>query len=117
MWSGRYGMDGVAAERTRVLAADELAPGSVLGVEVAGRRLCLARTLAGDVLAVDDRCSHEDEPLSGGWLDGDRIECPAHNAVFDLRSGEAVALPATEPVGTYDVVEDGDGIHVVVPQG
>jgi nitrite reductase/ring-hydroxylating ferredoxin subunit len=100
---------------TRVLSADELDPGSIRAVEVAGRRLCLARTLVGDVLAVDDRCSHEDEPLSGGWLDGDRIECPAHNAIFDLRSGEALTLPATEPVRAYEVKEYGGDIHVVIP--
>jgi len=105
--------DGVAG--TRVLGADELSPGSIRAIDVAGRRLCIARTLDGDVLAVDDRCSHEDEPLSGGWLDGDRIECPAHNAIFDLRSGEALALPATEPVEAYEVEEYDGAIHVVVP--
>jgi nitrite reductase/ring-hydroxylating ferredoxin subunit len=105
--------DGIAG--TRVLGADELAPGTIRAIDVAGRRLCIARTLDGDVLAVDDRCSHEDEPLSGGWLDGDRIECPAHNAIFDLRSGEALALPATEPVEAYEVEEYDGAIHVVVP--
>lgn len=100
--------------RPRVLGAEELTPGSIRGVEVGGRRLCLARTIAGEVLAVDDRCTHEDEPLSGGWLDGDRIECPAHNAIFDLRSGDAVALPATEPVATYEVVEEDGSIYIVL---
>lgn len=108
-------MTGRAVSRPRVLSGDELAPGAVRGVEVDGRRLCLVRTFAGEVLAVDDRCTHEDEPLSGGWVDGDRIECPAHNAIFDLRSGEALALPATEPVATYDVVEEDGGIHIVLP--
>lgn len=100
---------------TRVLGEDELEPGTLRGVEVDGRRYCLARTLAGEVFAVTDRCSHEDEPLSGGWIDGDRVECPAHNAVFDLRTGEALALPATEAVETYAVeVVDGE-VRLVLP--
>lgn len=101
---------------TRVLGEDELPPGTLRGVEVDGRRFCLARTLAGDVFAVTDRCSHEDEPLSAGWMDGDRVECPAHNAVFDLRTGEALALPATEPIETYDVeIADGE-VRLVLPE-
>lgn len=106
---------GGEGEWTKVLDASDLALGAVRGVEVSGRRLCLARTLAGDVLAVDDRCTHEDEPLSGGWLDGESIECPAHNAIFDLRSGEALALPATEPVATYGATEIGGAILVDLP--
>ncbi len=108
-------MEGGGARWERVLTADELAPGTVRAVQVGERRLCLARTLAGEVLAVDDRCTHEDEPLSGGWLDGDRIECPAHNAIFDLRSGEALALPAIDPVVTYEAAEVDGEIQVVVP--
>ena len=104
-----------ASTRARVAALDDLDPGSVRLVEVAGVRVCLARTEDGDVHAVDDTCTHEDEPLSEGWVEDDCIECPAHNSVFDLRTGESRMPPAMEPVAVYAVdVVDGD-VFVTVP--
>lgn len=94
----------------RVPGAATLAPGEVRLVEVDGHRICLARTEDDELFAVDDTCSHEDEPLSDGWLDGSCIECPAHNSTFDLRTGEALTLPATEPIRTYRVSVEGDDV-------
>jgi len=35
--------------------------------------------------------------------------CPRHGARFDVRTGDALTLPAFEPVATYQVkVQDGD---------
>lgn len=97
----------------RVAGAADLPAGEVRLLEVDGQRVCLARTDAG-LFAVDDTCSHEEESLSEGWLDGDCIECPAHNSVFDLRTGEALTLPATEPVRTFTVTEDGDDVLITI---
>lgn len=98
----------------RVAGVAELAPGDVRLIEVAGNRICLARTDDGDFFAVDDTCSHEEESLSEGWLDGSCIECPAHNSIFDLRTGAPTNLPATEPVTTYPVSIDGDDVYVTI---
>ena len=65
---------------------------------------------AGELLALEDRCSHDDGPLCEGEWDEEtcRVICPRHGATFDLRTGRALTLPATAPVGTYPVaVEDG----------
>lgn len=99
----------------KVAKLTDLAPGDVRLVEVSGQRVCLARTHDGEVYAVDDTCSHEDESLSEGWVDGSCLECPAHNSIFDLRTGEPTTLPATEPVATYLVTIDGDDVLVTVP--
>jgi 3-phenylpropionate/trans-cinnamate dioxygenase ferredoxin subunit len=64
----------------------------------------------GEILAIEDRCSHDDGPLVEGTLDQARcaVECPRHGSVFDLRSGKPLNLPAYEPVETFPVtVEDG----------
>lgn len=66
----------------------------------------------GKYYATIDRCSHEDELLSEGWLDGCHIECPRHGAMFDLRTGEAMSLPATEPIAVYPVRIEGTDIFV-----
>lgn len=106
---------GDATVRTRVASAGDVPAGGATLVEVGDRRLCVARTDDGELFAVDDTCTHEDESLSEGWLDGSCIECPAHNSIFDLRTGEAVTLPATEPVATYPVATDGDDVYVTLP--
>ena len=66
--------------------------------------------LGGELYALEDRCSHDDGPLCEGDWDPDEgvVICPRHGANFDIRTGEALTLPAFEPVETYPVrVEDG----------
>jgi 3-phenylpropionate/trans-cinnamate dioxygenase ferredoxin subunit len=64
----------------------------------------------GELLAVEDRCSHDDGELLYGEVDASRctVECPRHGSVFDLRTGKPLNLPAYEPIDTFPVsVEDG----------
>lgn len=94
----------------RVAALDEIEEGGVLAVEAEGRSVCLAR-LEDEVYAFADNCSHRDFPLSNGELDPDdcSITCEWHGARFDVRTGEALSLPATRPIRVYTSrVEDGE---------
>lgn len=93
----------------RVADVAEVPKRGLTGVDAGGVRLVLVSTGEGAYYALEDKCSHEDYPLSDGELiDGDRVECIYHGAKFDPASGRAVALPAIRPVKTYDVkVEDG----------
>jgi 3-phenylpropionate/trans-cinnamate dioxygenase ferredoxin subunit len=64
----------------------------------------------GEILAIEDRCSHDNGILLEGDLDEERctVECPRHGSVFDLRTGRPLNLPAYVPVETFPVtVEDG----------
>ena len=64
----------------------------------------------GEILAVEDRCSHDDGDLMEGDVDEDTctVECPRHGSVFDLRTGKPLNLPAYVPIETFPVtVEDG----------
>lgn len=63
-----------------------------------------------DFYALEDRCSHQNVPLSEGEVYGDsrELECYKHGSTFSLETGEALILPATKPVPTFDVsVENG----------
>jgi 3-phenylpropionate/trans-cinnamate dioxygenase ferredoxin subunit len=70
----------------------------------------------GEILAIEDRCSHDDGPLAEGPLDeaACTIECPRHGARFDLRSGIPKTLPAYEPVETFGVLVEDDVIKLEV---
>lgn len=64
----------------------------------------------GEILAIEDRCSHDDGDLMEGDVDEDTctVECPRHGSEFDLRTGKPLNLPAYVPIETYRVtVEDG----------
>ena len=64
----------------------------------------------GDILAVEDRCSHDDGDLMEGDVDEETctVECPRHGSVFDLHTGKPLNLPAYIPIDTFPVmVEDG----------
>lgn len=64
----------------------------------------------GELLAIEDRCSHDNGELLDGDLDqaACTVECPRHGSLFDLRTGKALTLPAYVPVETFPVrVEDG----------
>ncbi len=93
---------------------DELSPGQARRFDVAGHRIALVR-IGDDFHAVDDECSHEDYSLSEGdvWAAECEIECPRHGSTFDLRTGEACSLPATQPVAVYPL-EVADGTVSVV---
>ena len=71
---------------------------------------------AGEVYAIEDRCSHDNGPLLEGELDEDRctIECPRHGSLFDLRTGKPLTLPAYVPVDTFPVIIDDDTIKLEV---
>jgi 3-phenylpropionate/trans-cinnamate dioxygenase ferredoxin component len=93
----------------RAARLDEIADGAMAGVIVNGDRVCLAR-LGGEVLALEDRCTHALFPLSRGELlpDG-TIVCAWHGARFDGRTGAPCRGPASMDARTYDVLlHDGD---------
>jgi 3-phenylpropionate/trans-cinnamate dioxygenase ferredoxin component len=55
--------------------------------------------------AVEDRCTHDGEPLGGAEVEDCQIICPRHGARFCLRSGDALTPPAYEPLRKFDVRE------------
>jgi 3-phenylpropionate/trans-cinnamate dioxygenase ferredoxin component len=70
----------------------------------------------GEVLAVEDRCSHDDGDLMEGDVDEETctVECPRHGSVFDLRTGKPLNLPAYVPIDTFPVEVDDGVIKVEV---
>jgi 3-phenylpropionate/trans-cinnamate dioxygenase ferredoxin subunit len=87
------------------------APGAVKVIMPRGLRLALAN-VDGEYFAIDDVCTHDGGPLGEGELVGDEIECPRHGALFNVRTGKAMTLPAILPVKNYPVKVDGDDILV-----
>jgi 3-phenylpropionate/trans-cinnamate dioxygenase ferredoxin subunit len=97
------------AELIDICPADSLPPGAVRLVAWEDLEIGVFNC-AGELLAIEDRCSHDDGELVDGELDEATctVECPRHGSRFDLRTGKPVNLPAYEPVDTFLVtVQDG----------
>ena len=61
-----------------------------------------------DVHAIGAACTHYGGPLDEGLVKDGTVRCPWHHACFSLKTGEATAAPALNPVPTWDVdVADG----------
>lgn len=84
-----------------------------VGVELGnGMPVCLIR-VGKDVFACEDRCSHAEFPMSDGeMVDDFVIECGLHGAQFDVRTGEALELPATDGLQVFEVKIDGEAVYV-----
>ena len=76
--------------------------------------VALIRTGDG-VYAVVDVCSHEDYPLSEGWVEDHTVECALHGSRFDLLTGNPDSPPALRPVQIFPVKVDGDDVLVDLP--
>ena len=93
----------------RIAAADQLQDDEVVGVSVQKVKLALYR-IDGDYYATDNVCTHQFALLSDGYLEDGCIECPLHQARFDIRSGKALCAPATTDLRTYALKVEGADI-------
>ena len=95
---------------------EELSAGEMRLIESDGRKIGVFRCEDGSLLAIEDRCSHDDGPLAEGEFDRDActVECPRHGSLFDLRSGRPKTLPAYQPVDTFPVTIEDDQVKLEV---
>jgi 3-phenylpropionate/trans-cinnamate dioxygenase ferredoxin component len=103
------------AEIIDVCPVSELPPGSMRMVEWEDLEIGIFNC-KGEILAIEDRCSHDNGTLVEGELDQDdcTVECPRHGSRFDLHTGKPLTLPAYVPVETFPVTIEDDTIKVEV---
>ncbi|HKE98430.1 MAG TPA: non-heme iron oxygenase ferredoxin subunit [Actinomycetes bacterium] len=100
----------------RLAGLSELQPDAALRVELdEDNAVALVHTAAGEVYALNDVCTHEEYPLSEGWVEDRQIECALHGSRFDLKTGDPDVPPAVVPVRTYPVRVEGDDVLVDLP--
>jgi 3-phenylpropionate/trans-cinnamate dioxygenase ferredoxin subunit len=85
-----------------VASVDELPDNERIYLEI-GDLYLIVFNIAGVYFAIADLCSHDEEPLDAGELDGHAVVCPRHGARFDVRTGQALTPPAVEAIPSYPV--------------
>jgi nitrite reductase/ring-hydroxylating ferredoxin subunit len=77
--------------------------------------VALFRNADGGFYATADTCTHEKWSLGeDGDLEGNEVTCPLHMARFDIRTGEALCLPATIALQAFPVEIDDGNVYVLV---
>jgi len=91
----------------KVADADDItedAPGSVK----VGADQIVVFQVDGTFYAIEDICPHAFALLSQGFVEGEEVECPLHEAVFHIPTGKCLREPADRDLKTYETkVEDG----------
>jgi len=102
---------------TYVKAAElrELKEGKAKCARTKTERIVLVK-LDGEIYAMEDRCTHDDAPICGGEIENGAIVCPRHGAKFDIKTGEALSLPATESLEIYKVRVNAGDVEVETEQ-
>ena len=72
-------------------------PGQVVTVDVEGTTVAIA-SIGGRLRAFDGTCTHRGCSLADGTLAGPTVMCRCHKGRFDLRTGEVLDGPPTEPL-------------------
>jgi 3-phenylpropionate/trans-cinnamate dioxygenase ferredoxin subunit len=93
------------------VAVNDLPSGACRAVHAHGVFIAVFN-VDGTFYAIEDVCSHEEETLSTGVLEGGEITCPRHGARFSVVTGEALSAPAYEPVATFPVRIEGGMVQV-----
>ena len=99
------------SEFVEAATVDDVPESGVLCLEVEERFVVIVR-IDGQYYCLDDVCTHDGGTLGDGPLVDGCLECPRHGARFDVKTGDAVTMPATEPTSSHEVMVTGDTIMV-----
>ncbi len=108
-------LDESKAEFLEIAPLSDLPNGERLFIEVEGRSLVIFN-IAGQFFAIGDICSHDDGPVGDGDIEGFNIVCPRHGGEFDVRTGQAVQMPAVVDIPAYPVKVVDGMIHIGIPK-
>ena len=94
-----------------VANADSIEMEDLIRFDYGDKTFCIYRIEDG-YYATDGMCTHEAVHLEDGLVMDDEIECPMHQGIFNIKTGEAVSPPACEDIKTYPVKVENDLVYI-----
>lgn len=101
----------MSADWQAVGTASEVTEDEPMGVTVGDKRIGIFR-IDGKLYAIDDVCPHAFALLSQGFVEGEEVECPLHEALFHVPTGKCLREPADRDVDTFEVKEEDGQVFV-----
>jgi 3-phenylpropionate/trans-cinnamate dioxygenase ferredoxin subunit len=95
----------------KLCAVEQVRDDDVVEVAHDGKLYCAYR-IAGEHYVTDGLCTHQVARLAEGFVLDDIIECPMHNGRFHIPTGKVEGPPASEPLRTYRVRVEQDGLEI-----
>jgi len=96
------------AEFTTLIHESDVPENGSVAIELEGVRYLVCNS-AGAISVVENRCSHQDQPLEGGRIRNGYIFCPVHGMRFKLANGEAIGQLTRLPIKTFETrIEEGN---------
>lgn len=89
----------------------EIPEGKMKTVEADGQQILIAN-VSGKYYSIGAICKHEEWDLSEGSLEGCKVTCAGHGAVWDLETGTAEFDEPLENEPIYEVQVEGQDILV-----
>ena len=101
-----------------VATASDVPENTGLAVELDGVSLLICRS-GEEIVVVENRCSHQNQPLADGRIRNGYIFCPVHGMRFRLKTGEAIGQLTRVPIKVFETrVVDGDvQVRTAAPAG
>lgn len=100
-------------EFVEIAKESDLRDGEAKALEVGDIEIALCR-VDGKFYAVDNICTHADERMAPGGMEGCAIICPRHGAKFDVRNGEVLSMPAAQRLPTFETKVENGKVYVKV---
>lgn len=100
-------------EYIEIANVNDVRSGELKVFDVNGESIILIN-LDGEFFAYKNQCSHMELELSDAEIEGEILTCPWHGAQFNIRTGDVVRLPASEPLEKYEVKVEGDKIFIKI---
>ena len=106
------------------MPSQDLKPGKMVGKVLLNEPILFGRTKAGKAFAIRDLCPHRAVPLSGGWFNGEDVQCCYHGWRFDSY-GHCIEIPSLMAdqdidlsrfnLPSYDVQEVQGNLWIYIP--
>lgn len=97
----------------KVASAKDVLENSILPVNTPAGSVALTR-IGTEICAFQNACSHDDNPLDDGKIDGEEVICARHGARFNVRTGRVCRMPATSDIEVYPVQITGDDVFLEI---
>jgi nitrite reductase/ring-hydroxylating ferredoxin subunit len=92
-----------------------LKKGDLADFDYSGKKIMIMN-INGEFYAADRICTHAYVDLTTGVLNESEktVTCPLHLSSFDIKNGNALNLPAEEPLQTYKIKKEKNKLFVLI---